>query len=867
LQQEHIASFALKAEALFQMKESHSKINTKWLFTMAWRDSRRNRSRLLLFLSSIILGIAALVSTFSLGYNLQHDINDQARDLVGADLVIDYTRQPDPKMQHLLDSLGNQRSQERTFASMIYFIKNKGTRLVQVKALEGSYPYYGSLETTPVNAGRAFGAGRRALVDKTLMLQYGASIGDSIKIGDINFVISGILKKSPGRNEMSTTAAPPVYIPLRYLAQTGLMQKGSRIDYRYYYKYDSATDIQKLVSAIEPRLEQAGMDYETVESRKKNTSRAFDDFTQFLTLISFVSLLLGCIGVASAIHIYIREKMSSIAILRCLGFKSSQTFSIYLIQVAGIGLIGSLLGAVLGTMIQQVLPAVLKNLLPFQPTTTISFLAITQGIILGLIITLLFALLPLISVRNISPLNSLRMSVEPARGMRDPLQWLLYSLILFFIAAFSRWQMHSWRKAAVFSGSILIAFLFLVLVAKILMWLARRIIPSSWNYLWRQGFANLYRPNNQTIVLIITIGLGAAFIGTLYSVQSMLIKRVSISSSAEQPNMLLFDIQPGNKEAIESMTRQYGLPVLRQIPIVTMRIENINGIDASKALKDSTDSIPRRAFETEQRVTYRDSILETEKITAGEFESVINRPGDTAHISIEDRYASRLHLKIGDRIIFNVQGVLVPTVVGSFRQVDYRRLQPNFRIVFPRGILETAPQFFVMLTHVPSSEASAHFQQAVVRSYPNVSIIDLELILNVLNDLLDKIGFVIRFMAAFSICTGLVVLIASVLISKYQRIQESVLLRTLGASRKQILIITSLEFFFLGALGAGTGIILSLAGTWGLAKYSFESTFSPEWLPLITLFLAISLITIVIGIFNSREILNKPPLEILRKEV
>ncbi len=834
---------------------------------MAWRDSRRNRSRLLLFLSSIILGIAALVATFSLGYNLQHDINDQARELVGADLVIDYTRQPDPKMQHLLDSLGNQRSQERTFASMIYFIKNQGTRLVQVKALEGSYPYYGSLETTPVNAGRTFGSGRQALVDKTLMLQYGASVGDSIKIGDLNFVISGILKKSPGRNEMSTTAAPPVYIPLRYLAQTGLMQKGSRIGYRYYYKYDSATDIQKLVAAIEPRLEQAGMDYETVESRKKNTSRAFDDFTQFLTLISFVSLLLGCIGVASAIHIYIREKMSSIAILRCLGVKSSQTFSIYLIQVAGIGLIGSLLGAVLGTVIQQVLPGVLKNLLPFQPTTTISFLAITQGIILGLFITLLFALLPLISVRNISPLNSLRLSVEPISRMRDPLQWLLYSLILFFIATFSRWQMHSWGKAAVFSGSILIAFLFLVLVAHILMSLARRIIPSSWNYLWRQGFANLYRPNNQTIVLIITIGLGAAFIGTLYSVQSMLIKRVSISSNAEQPNMLLFDIQPGNKEAVESMTKQYGLPILRQIPIVTMRIENINGTDAAKALKDSTDSIPRRAFETEQRVTYRDSILGTEKITAGEFESAINRPGDTAHISIEDRYASRLHLKIGDQIIFNVQGVLVPTVVGSFRQIDYRRLQPNFRIVFPRGILETAPQFFVMLTHVPSSEASAHFQQAVVRKYPNVSIIDLELILNVLNDLLDKIGFVIRFMAAFSICTGLVVLIASVLISKYQRIQESILLRTLGASRKQILIITSLEFFFLGALGAGTGIILSLAGSWALAKYSFESSFSPEWVPLIVLFLAISLITIVIGIFNSREILNKPPLEILRNEV
>lgn len=834
---------------------------------MAWRDSRRNRSRLLLFLSSIILGIAALVATFSLGNNLQHDINDQAKTLVGADLVIDDNRQPIPEMQHLLDSLGDQRSQERSFASMIYFIKNQGTRLVQVRALEGFYPYYGSLETTPAAAGLTFRSGRQALVDKTLMLQYGARVGDSIKIGDISFIIGGILKKSPGRNEISLTVAPPVYIPLRYLSQTGLMQKGSRIDYRYYFQFDSTTDIRKLISAIAPRLEKAGMDYETVESRKKNTGRAFEDFTQFLTLISFVALLLGCIGVASSIHIYLREKLLSIAILRCLGARSSQTFSIYLIQVLGIALIGSLLGALLGSVIQQLLPVVLKDFLPFQPTTTISIPAIGQGIILGLTITILFSLLPLISVRNISPLNSLRISVDSYRKVRDSLRWILYAMIFLIITTFSWWQMHSWQKAMVFSGSIIFAFLLLTVVARTLMWFARHFFPTRWNYMWRQGFANLYRPNNQTIVLIVTIGLGAAFIGTLYSVENMLIRRITVSSGSNQPNMLLFDIQPLQENAMVSMTRQYGLQVLQQIPIVTMRIEDINGINAARALKDSADSIPRRAFESEIRATYRDSLLQTEKIVSGKFQPVVKAPGDTPYISLEEKYADRLHVKIGDRITFNVQGLLLPSVIGSIRQINTRRIQPNFRVVFPKGILETAPQFYVLITHVPSSEVSARFQQAVVRRYPNISIIDMELILNILDDILDKIGFVIRFMAGFSMGTGLVVLIASVLISKYQRIQESVLLRTLGASRKQMLIITGMEFFFLGALGAGTGIFLSLAGSWALAKFSFEDTFSPEWPALFVLFVAISLIVVLIGIFNSREILNKPPLEILRREV
>jgi putative ABC transport system permease protein len=234
---------------------------------------------------------------------------------------------------------------------------------------------------------------------------------------------------------------------------------------------------------------------------------------------------------------------------------------------------------------------------------------------------------------------------------------------------------------------------------------------------------------------------------------------------------------------------------------------------------------------------------------------------------MEDRYAKRIHVNLGDHIIFNVQGTLIPTVVGSLRQVDWQRVQTNFRVVFPTGVLEEAPQFHVLVTRVPSPEVSARFQQAVVKKYPNVSVIDLNLILTVLDEVLDKIGFVIRFMAGFSIITGLIVLIASVLISKFQRIQESILLRTLGASRKQILFITALEYFFLGALAAATGILLSMAASWALAKYSFKAPFTPQVLPIFVLFAAIALLTVIIGLLNSRSILNKPPLEVLRKEV
>jgi putative ABC transport system permease protein len=844
----------------------HKKLQVAWLVRMAWRDSRRNFSRLVLFISSIILGIAALVATFSLGDNVQKDIDRQAKTLVGADLVIESNHQVSNKIQPLLDSLGNERSKECTFASMIYFKKNNGTRLVQVCALEGNYPYYGAFETVPPKAEKEFRKHQQALVDKTLMLQYNAHVGDSIQLGDVTFTIAGILNKAPGRNGISTTVAPPVYIPYRYLDETGLLKKGSRFSFNFYYLFDS-TDAEKVVSRISGKLEKEGLDYETAASRKRNTGRAFEDFTQFLTLISFIALLLGCIGVASSVHVYIREKLNSIAILRCLGANGAQAFLIYLIQITGIGLLGSVVGAFLGTIVQQVLPAVLQDILPIELTTAISWSSVGRGILLGVMISVLFGLLPLISIRNISPLNTLRLSVESTVKFFDPFKWLIYLIILIFIATFTKQQIEVWQKAIFFTAGILAAFLVLMLVAWLLRWLVRRFFPTSWSYLWRQGFANLYRPNNQTLILVVTIGLGTALIGTLYFIHNILINRVTLSASGDQPNIVLFDIQPNQNEKVINIAKQYHLPILQQVPIVTIRIEEINGKNAEQVKHDTASKVPRWAFESEFRVTYRDTLTSSEKLIAGKLGRRIRSSNDVIYVSMEEGNAKWMHVDIGDRILFTVQGMLVPTVLGSLRKVDWQRIQTNFRIIFPPGVLEEAPQFHVLMTRVPSTEVSARFQQTVVRQFPNVSIIDLGLVLSVLNDVLDKIGFVIRFMAAFSMITGLIVLIASILISKYQRIQETVLLRTLGASRRQILIITALEYFFLGALAAATGIILSLVGSWALAKFIFDASFIPSWWPVLIMFTAISLLTVIIGLFNSWSVLNKAPLEILRKEI
>lgn len=847
-------------------EEHKGSLNFRWLLLMAWRDSRRNRSRLFLFISSIILGIAALVAIYSFEYNLRNDIDSQAKSLLGADLIIETNKTVKEESLPMLKSLGTERSEERTFASMIYFQKNGGTRLVNVRALSGDFPYYGDIETTPKTASRSFRLGKQALVDKTLMLQYDAKPGDSIKVGEVVFEIAGVLNKAPGQTGFNAAVAPIVYIPLSYLEETGLSQKGSRITYNFYYKFPPETNVDRLAKRLEPELEKAELDYETIESRKENTGRSFEDMTEFLALVGFIALLLGCIGVASAIHIYIREKINTIAVLRCLGASSRQAFLIYLIQIAGIGLIGSLIGAILGTLIQQFLPIVLKDFLPVEITVAISWMAVGQGLLLGLIISILFALLPLVSVRNISPLNTLRLSLEETSLFKDPIKWLVYFIIVLFIFGFTYLQMGSIKKTVFFTAGVLAGFIALAALAYTMMWLARRYFPSSWSYLWRQGFANLFRPNNQTLILVVSIGLGTAFICTLFFVQDILINRVTRSSSKNQPNMVLFDIQSNQKQAVSDLTKSLNLPVLQEVPIVNMRMTEIKGRNAASYKKDSVAWGAMRGLEREYRVTYRDSLSDSEEIVDGKWIGKAD-PGKPVYVSLEEGYAKRIGVNIGDELTFNVQGAPLKVLVGSTRKVDWNRIQTNFILIFPSGVLEDAPQFHVLLTQVPSNELSAKYQQAVVKTFPNISMIDLGLVLSVLDEILDKMGFVIRFMAAFSIITGLIVLIASVLISKYQRIRESVLLRTMGASRKQILAITALEYFFLGALAAGAGIVLALVASWALASFVFETTFSPELLPVLILFLLITSLTVLVGLFNSRGVLNRPPLEVLRSEV
>lgn len=846
------------------LPSTSSKTSFSWLFKMAWRDGKAGSRKLALFMASIVLGIAAVVSIQSFGENLKENIDLQSKSLMGADYIIDSDNPPNERVQQIIDSLGGADAREISFTSMAAFLKDGATKLVQVRGIEGDFPFYGELETTPSSAAAEFRSTDAALVDATVMAQLGVKPGDSIKVGSVTLPVAGALNSVPGSSAIFSSVAPPVIIPYKFIAESGLVQRGSRVDYEYYFVAAAGTSMEDLEEKLEPVLDENDADLDTHISTSERLGRRYENFTKFLNLVAFIALLLGCVGIASAIHIYIKGKLKAVALLKCLGATRKQTFLIYLIQISIMGFLGGVIGTLIGLMLQRLFPMLLGDFLPFQVEITYYIQPILMGLLLGIFMSVLFALYPLMGTLYVSPLQALRVQEKEVPQSRKSA--ILVSVGVFlFIFLFSYWLLEDLKYSFAFVGGILVTFSILAGIARLFMNLIRKFFPTSWSFVARQSLRNLFRPQNQTLTLVLAIGVGTFLISTLYFTKDLLLAQAAIEGKEDSPNIILLDVQTAQEQEVAATIEQQGFPVISNIPIVTMRVQSIKGMPVNELRKDTSSGINQWVLNHEFRVTYRDSLISSESLREGTWVSAV-QDRELVPISVSDGFAESAKVGVGDKLEFNVQGVVMPTIIQSVRTVDWARMQLNFSLVFPTGVLEDAPQFRVLTTKVPDEKASAGLQRELVRQFPNVSIIDLRQVLTVIGDILDKISLLINFMAFFSIFTGIIVLLGAVRTSKYQRIRESVLLRTLGAKSSQILKITALEYFYLGALGSLSGILLSLIGTQLLGWFLFEIRFLPSLIPLLILFSTITFLVLVIGLGNSMGIIKSPPLEVLRKE-
>ncbi|MEJ6643202.1 MAG: ABC transporter permease [Akkermansiaceae bacterium] len=824
---------------------------------MAWRDSRSQRLRLVIFSLAIVSGIAALTAIHSLKASVERGIASEAKALLGSDLRVSSRRKISSEDAGRLSAMASRVSREVSFPSMMRFLPDGGARLMQVRGIDGAYPFYGEVETRPESAWTQMQEDGGVLLEPAMLDQFGAEIGDEVELGGIRLKILGVVEKPAPRGNRFSGFAPEAYVRLGDVERSGLLTQNSMAGYQLHLEILGVVEGDELKDRVREDFPDSQWRLETPEDRRENLGNALDNSQRFLGLIALASLALGAIGVAGAVHAHVTRRIQTIAILRCLGCPGHLAFGIYFAQAMALGLLGALLGAGLGIAMQMGLLMALGDELPISVSPSPEWRIAVHTTAMGFAVCCAFALLPLMRIREISPAVTLRGggSLNGGAWRTLPVYGLLGALLVMVAHA----NDPSWKRALAMVGGLAVAFLVLVGVARGLMAVTRRVVGKRWPYLIRQGVSNLHRPGNQTLLFLLSMGLGTFLLVTILSAGKLLNDRLSIQQSEDSPNLYLIDVQPDQIAGVEKILKTEGLPVLESTPMVTMRIQAIGGVDVSEV-----KGVPRWVGRREFRSTYRDTLNFTEELIAGELATERADPNGVVPLSLEEKIANDMKVAIGDEITMDVQGISIRTRVTSIRRVDWSRFNLNFFMVFPPGVLEDAPGFNVVTTRTPTPEASGELQREMAGKFANVTAIDLTQILEGVRDILGKISTVITILAGFTVLAGLPILIGTLLNGRDVRLKESVLLRTLGASAKQVRIILVIEYAALGILSALTGVLLAVAANASLAIFVFKASPWPDATLHLTAVGTVTAISVLGGLALSRGVCHHPPLEILR---
>ncbi|MFP4156507.1 MAG: ABC transporter permease [Opitutales bacterium] len=551
-------------------------MGAKWTFPLrtAWRESRGQRGRLALCALSIIFGVAALVAVDSFTKNLEAGLDQEARTLLGADLQITSRVGFDEAAEAIFERIGGDQSREIRFTTMAYFPKNDQSRLIQVRALGGSFPYYGAFETEPPGM-QVTGRDEPILVlDPVIMRQLELKVGDEVQLGGTVFTIAAELLRVPGEAAFAGIFAPRAYIPLSQLEGTGLIGSGSIAFYRLYAA--GLADPEAIVEANKAALDEAYLKAETVQARKEAIGRPLENLNGFLGLVGFVALLLGGVGISGAVQAYLLPKRDTVAILRCIGSSSRQAANIFWLQIAAIALVGGLAGAIAGIFCQAALPRLLAPLLPFQLDFFVSWPSVASGVIYGAATAFIAGLFPLLPLRKVSPLRAIRADFTPPSKGRDWPMCGLAGLSALAVAAFAATRTPVWWHGLAFTAALLVAVLVFWVIAAVLKWTLKNLIwPRS--FVLRQAMANIHRPQNRTVYLTVSLGVGTFLIYTLTLVQTGLLQQSELSEQSDAPNLLFFDIQPDQIERLEAILEEQNMALATASPVVTMRLSAVQG--------------------------------------------------------------------------------------------------------------------------------------------------------------------------------------------------------------------------------------------------------------------------------------------------
>ena len=842
----------------------------KFVLRMAARETRASWRRLLFFFVCIAVGVAAIVALRSVIQSARGVFGTEAKALIAADVVFSTSREWSEAARAAIDKrLAEANATVRTETietpTMVRPADGRAVaRVAEVRAIQAEFPLYGTLT---LQGGQAFS---HALVENhglvvrpELLTALGVAVGDGIVIGQATFTIRAVLAKEPGRGMGGFSLGPRVLMDYADLPSTGLLSFGSRAGRQLLAKVPDDR-IDALVRTLRQELRSEFANVRSYRSNEDQIGRDFDRAENYLSLVGLIIVILGGIAVSSVTRVFVLQKIRSIAVLKCVGARSAQIIAVYILQVVALGLVGSLLGVGIASAAVASIPYALasSSSLLAQAHYGVTASAAAQGMGVGVLVSLLFSVAPLLQVRFVKP--SLLLREESVRGKRDWLGIAVLVAVAAGLVAITAWQAASLRVGLIVcAGFTGLAFV-LTLAGRALVALVAPLANSR-SFPLRHAVLHLSRPGNQTRVILLAVGLGAFFIVGVRSLQATLLNEFSVQVSDESPDMFLLDIQRGQVDGVRAFLSDpaHGSGDFQLIPVMRARVTGVTG---RQTTLENVEEVRRRgSLAREYTITYRGHLESNEHVREGRFWS---GPSSEPEVSIERSIHERFNIDVGDLMRFDILGRVVEARVTSVRDVEWRESRNGgFMFVFRPGPFDQAPQTFVSPLKGPSDPASrARFQHDLVEKFPNVSVIDFREVLETVRDVMSKVTLAITVVGGLVLFSGALILIGAVAMTKFQRVYEAAVFKTLGANTRTIARMLLLEYGVLGALAGLVGSLGAIVLTWGVSRYALEipwRIFPRENVGGVVL---TAILVAAIGVLSSLDVLRNKPLSTLRAE-
>lgn len=841
-----------------------------FIFNLTFREIRSSWGRLLFFFLCIAIGVGSVVALRSLIQNLNKAVGADARELLTADLGVSSTNDFSPSDVEKIEAVIKQSSVVEARNEVIETSAmarpvdraNENFSFVELKGIEPPFPLVGAFTMLD---GKPFDykllENRGAVVAPILLEKLNIKIGDKIRIGEAEFEIRAVFEREPGGGAGGFRLGERVFVEKKAFDEAGITRNSSRVRRRILFR--TSDNPTALVRSLRDALKGSTLTVQSFRETQENLNTQFERTENYLALTGLLILVLGGVGVWNVARVFVEQKRKTIAVLKCLGAGGTQVIVVYLMQIMTLGFFGSVFGILLAQGFLWFAGWRFVDVLPAAMSYSVNISTAWQGILLGVLISFLFSALPLLQVRQIKPNLLLRDEAGEKMRRLDWTKWTFAAISLAGLLGVSAWQAGSWRVGAIFLVGLGVTSLFLYAAAVLLTKLLRRV-KNFGSFSVAQAVNSLYRPGNQTRIILLAVGLGAFVVLSVQALQANLVREFDFTRNQTLPSLFFIDVQKSQVESLKSIVEKATGDTLQLIPTIRARVAGVNGepFDFSNAeVRERQGQIGR-----EFAVTYRPNLDTNETVIAGDWWNDANA-SEEPQVSVEEGIAKTLNVGIGDWVTFDISGRKITAQVTSVRQLDLRNTRTAFIFVFRPGVLEKAPQTFVanVLKRLPPIER-ARLQRNVIDEFPNVQIFDVAEVVAAVQKLVNNFVLAITFVGSFVILSGMLILIGSIALTKSQRIYENAILKTLGAKRATLATILFAEYGLLGILAGIIGASFANVLSFAASKYLFDIGWEFDWSLTVLGVVITAILVMLVGAAASFDVLFRKPLAILRSQ-